>query len=110
MNIRNWFSTIASFLRENIISLVLFIGIFVVFIYGLQSAKEESRYEGLRIVEQSISRSIVTCYSIEGIYPEDLTYLKENYGLAIDESKYYVQYDVFASNIMPEVTVIEVDQ
>ena len=51
---------------------------------------------------------MVSCYAIEGAYPESFDYLKENYNLYIDEDKYSVQYMVFASNIMPTVTIIEV--
>lgn len=108
MNIGTWLSIIGAFLKEHLLSLGLFLAIFAIFLTGLNSTQEESRQEGLRIVEESISRSIVTCYSIEGIYPDGLAHLQENYGLVIDESKYYVQYEVFASNIMPQVTVIEV--
>ncbi len=106
--IRNWSSVILGFLRENLLSLGLFLGIFAILLVGLQSAQEESRLEGLRIVEESIHRSIVTCYAIEGVYPDTLSYLQEHYNLVVDESKYYVQYEIFASNIMPQITVIEV--
>lgn len=108
MKLQNWCSALLYFLKENFLSLGLFVGIFLILLFGLSSAQEGSDQEGLRIVEESISRSIVSCYAIEGMYPQDVAYLQENYGLVIDESKYYVQYEVFASNIMPEVTVIEV--
>ena len=35
-----------------------------------------------------------------------LLYLEENYGVQIDHDKYNVFYDGFASNIMPDITVI----
>ncbi len=110
MKLQKWGSALACFLKENVLSLGLFVGVLVILLYGLQSAQVESKEEELRIVKESIIRSIVTCYSIEGSYPADLTHLQENYGLSIDERKYAVQYMVFASNIMPDVTVIEVAQ
>lgn len=45
------------------------------------------------------------CYAIEGQYPESVAYLEENYGLRIDHDRYIVHYDIFADNIMPEITV-----
>ena len=51
---------------------------------------------------------MVSCYSIEGVYPQSIAYLTEHYGLRIDGEKYAVRYEVFADNIMPQVRVIEV--
>lgn len=108
MKIQHWFRPLADFCREQLLSLLLFLGVLGILLFGLQSAQAESQQESLRIVEESILRTIVTCYAIEGFYPADLDYLIDQYGLAVDESQYYVQYEVFASNIMPVVTVIEV--
>jgi hypothetical protein len=47
----------------------------------------------------------VECYALEGRYPENVEYLIEHYNISVDESKYYVYYNVFASNIMPDITV-----
>ena len=33
--------------------------------------------------------------------------LKKNYGIQIDESRFTVFYEVFAKNLMPEITVME---
>ena len=43
----------------------------------------------------------------EGVYPPDLDYLKERYGLQIDEERYTVKYFAFAENLMPDITVLE---
>lgn len=96
-----------SFLAEYGISFVLF-GVIGAFCYfGLQSAEIKQQEEALRIAEESIMRGAVRCYAQEGIYPPDYDYLKENYGIRVDEEKYAVFYSVFASNMMPDVTVIE---
>ncbi len=108
MRVRTWIGIITGFLRENLFSLGLFLGIFGILLMGIQSAQSESRLESLRIVEESVQRGIVTCYAIEGRYPDSISYLEQNYNLILDESKYYIQYEIFASNIMPQITVIEV--
>jgi hypothetical protein len=49
----------------------------------------------------------VSCYALEGQYPPDIAYLQEQYGLQIDMDRYMVHYEVFAENIMPDITVLE---
>jgi hypothetical protein len=96
-----------SFLAEYGISFILF-GVIAAFCYvGVQSAEVKQQEEALRIAEESILRGAVRCYAQEGVYPPDYEYLKENYGIRVDEEKYTVFYTVFASNMMPDVTVIE---
>lgn len=63
--------------------------------------------EGRRQLENSLRRSAVACYAAEGIYPPTLDYLEEHYGLQIDEGRYTVFYDIFADNLMPDITVLE---
>jgi hypothetical protein len=48
----------------------------------------------------------VHCYAAEGIYPPDLEYLQENYGLQVDTDNFVVDYRPFASNLMPDITVL----
>jgi len=98
---------ILSFFGEYGISFVLF-GVVAAFCYaGLQSAEVKQQEEALRVAEESILRGAVRCYAQEGMYPPDYEYLKDNYGIRVDEEKYAVFYSVFASNMMPDVTVIE---
>ena len=61
----------------------------------------------LRQLENSIRKATMTCYATEGVYPPTLEYLKKNYGIQIDESRFTVFYEVFAKNLMPEITVME---
>ena len=49
---------------------------------------------------------MVNCYAIEGRYPATLEYVEEYYGLQINRERYDVFYEVFADNIMPEITVL----
>ena len=34
--------------------------------------------------------------------------MEEKYGLQIDKDRYYVDYNIFASNIMPDFTVLDI--
>lgn len=98
---------ILSLTMEYGISFVLFAAIVVFCISGMHSAEEKQKEEALRLAEESISRAAISCYALEGFYPPDYDYLKENYGIHVDEGKYAVFYTVFASNMMPDITVVE---
>lgn len=62
---------------------------------------------GLQQLEQAIWRAAVVCYATEGRYPPDIQYLEENYGIQINARKYIVEYQVYAQNMMPDITVLE---
>ncbi len=57
-------------------------------------------------LKQAVMRAAVYCYAIEGSYPSDISYLEDKYGLIINHNKFIVDYEVFASNVMPDVIVI----
>ena len=70
----------------------------------LASGQDE---EAMQQLEESLRRSAVACYAAEGVYPPDPAYLEEHYGVQIDEKRFVVYYDAFASNMMPDITVLE---
>ena len=90
-----------------VLGLLVFVAVAVWMVRGVQEAAEVSDREGLRMAEAAVNRAVVSCYSLEGVYPASYEDLKAKSGLAIDEEKYAVFYDIFASNIRPDVTVIE---
>ena len=61
-----------------------------------------------QFVTDAVHNAALTCYAVEGAYPDNLEYLRKNYGLAYDESRYMVTYSAFASNLLPEIYVTEV--
>lgn len=98
--------TALNFLKDNIISLLLFAIVIAITIIGIVSAGKTAGNESAIIAENSVRRAAVSCYAIEGMYPPSLDYLKENYNLYISDT-FIVHYNAFASNIMPDITVIE---
>ncbi len=62
--------------------------------------------EGQNTLEEAIRRAAVTCYASEGIYPPTLEYLEKYYGLQVDTQRYTVYYEIFADNLMPDITVL----
>ncbi len=73
---------------------------------GVQGTAERVEDKGLDTLEQAIRRAVIQCYAIEGRYPKDIEYIKDNYGIRMDTPKYIVHYEIFASNIMPDITVL----
>ena len=93
--------------RKYGVSFVLFAAVLLMMLYGFQSAAQNSEAERLRITEDNLRRAVVSCYALEGRYPPDIDYLQREYGLQINEEKYIVHYEIFAENIMPDITVLE---
>jgi len=73
---------------------------------GVESANDEAQ---TKFVRDAVHNAALTCYAVEGAYPDNLEYLRANYGLAYDQTRYFVTYDAFASNLMPEIYVVEVE-
>ena len=62
-----------------------------------------------QFVTEAVHNAALTCYAVEGAYPTDLEYLRSHYGLAYDQSRYLVRYDSIGSNLMPDISVTEVE-
>lgn len=100
---KNPLSAIAAAMVPNILTLC----VTAIIISGLNQTETSSKAEGLRILEDSLRRAVITCYAVEGNYPHSLSYIAAHYGVHIDRSRYSVHYEIFASNIFPNITVIE---
>ncbi len=83
--------------------LLVFLVMITVAIASVETTTDAEKQAAL---EDAIMRSALHCYSLEGAYPSDITYLEEHYNLAINREDYIVFYELFASNIAPDVTVI----
>lgn len=91
---------------RRVITLVLIAAVALLFLTALEQLASGGRETGRKQLEDAIRRCAVTCYAAEGFYPPSLAYLQQHYGLQIDESRYCVFYEVFAENLMPEITVV----
>lgn len=93
-----------------VISAAVFAVVIGIFLMGMDSFLTRARAEGAETLRNGITRACVQCYAIEGRYPPSVQYLEDHYGVQIDEERYYVFYDGFASNLMPDITVIPADE
>ena len=89
-----------------IAALVVVLALVVLLVGRIDRAQGREETE---IVRDAIKNAALTCYAVEGAYPDDLEYLRRHYGLAYDQSRYLVTYSAFASNLLPEIYVTEVE-
>jgi len=80
--------------------------ILAAFLFALSRLQSGSGAVQRRQLEDSIRRACVACYAAEGVYPPTLAYLETHYGIQVDNTRYNVFYEVFAENLMPEITVV----
>lgn len=85
----------------------LLLAVILWFSLSLCRLDEGQSEKGRQQLEDALRKAAVACYAAEGIYPPTLAYLTEHYGVQINESRYTVFYEVFADNLMPEITVLE---
>ncbi len=98
-------SKVASITKSSLFwSLLMFAGIIVTVLILLNSLTGTISDEQLNLLENSVRRSAIQCYVIEGAYPPDLQYLERNYGLYFDDD-YVVHYQNQGGNILPEIDV-----
>lgn len=90
--------------------LILSSGFMLLFIIcilkGIYTVDGSTVDEQTKSLETAIRRSVVQCYVVEGTYPPDLDYLKKHYGITYDSNLYYVDYTAIGSNLMPDITII----
>lgn len=98
---------ITAYLGKALLWLVLLFLVLALFFHGLKNVTEEVSEQGRMKLEDAVRRAAVACYAAEGAYPPDVTYMIEHYGLSVDESRYIVHYDIFAENLMPDITVLD---
>ena len=72
---------------------------------GLSGYTDSYSDKKLSEMHDTVMSYVAQCYALEGAYPPDLDYLAKNYGLQLDTEHYIYHYDMYASNIMPDVRV-----
>ena len=77
---------------------VLILGIIII---GLTLTENANKAEGVRLLEEAITRAAVHSYAVEGFYPPNL----ESINVFVDHRQFIVHYEAFASNILPDIRV-----
>lgn len=92
---------------KNLLIPTITVALVVIFSVALSNIDSDRSSLTLSQTEEAVRRSCISCYSAEGVYPPSLDYLKEKYGLQIDEENYAVFYTAVGGNLMPDITVLE---
>ena len=98
----NYLRIIASLL----IVCVLVAAVVWFFTSSVSNLNEEQLLEDKQQLEQALVRACVACYAVEGAYPPSLEHLQRYYGVQINTDVFTVKYEVIASNLMPDITVL----
>ena len=91
---------------RSVLAAVVVLAVLLWFFTAIGNLNRGSGEEGREQLEAALRRSAVACYAAEGVYPPTLDYLTGHYGVQI-EDRYIVFYEIFASNLMPDITVLE---
>ena len=89
-----------------LLKLLVMSAVLALFLTGLTRLNSGGSEVQRKQLEDTVRRACVACYATEGVYPPNLRYLQEHYGLQVNQKKYTVFYEIFAENIMPEITVV----
>ena len=86
----------------------------VAFLMGRFFLSQKTRFdieeESALSIKTAVEQAALQCYVIEGAYPEDLQYLKDNYGLQVNTESYLIVYRAFADNRVPDIRVVKRDR
>ena len=85
--------------------LILLAAVVIVALIVLRDPGRDISQESAVAIKDAVERCARQCYVVEGVYPPNLEYLEDNYGLQINKKDFYVTYDAFASNLPPTVVV-----
>ncbi|MBR3719770.1 MAG: hypothetical protein IKN20_07910 [Firmicutes bacterium] len=93
--------------QRNILLACLCILVLVCGYFAFSTSGSDLDEETVTAIQDAIRKSALQCYVVEGVYPPDLAYLQDHYGLQVNTDNYYVVYEAFASNLPPTISVIE---
>ena len=93
--------------KKDVASILIFIALILAFVLLINNITNKNSGRELQIVRDAVKNAALTCYAVEGMYPDDLEYLREHYNLSYNEERYIVYYQPLASNVMPSIKVVE---
>lgn len=107
MSKRSHWDTSNDYLKALVLPLLIFFFLIAFLYVGADRTSQTAESEGRKVLEDAVQRATIQCYAIEGMYPPEIAYLEDEYGLVVDTDKYIIHYEVFASNILPTIIVID---
>ena len=93
--------------RRDILKLLAIAAVLVLAVMLVSRIEKAQSSAETEIVRDAVKNAAITCYAVEGAYPDSVDYLREHYRLAYDEDRYFITYEAFASNRIPDIWVTE---
>ena len=93
--------------KKDIAAILVFVALIIVFIALVNNITGKGNRREMDIVKDAVKNATLTCYAVEGMYPDDLNYLIEHYNLSYNKDRYIVYYEPLASNVIPSIKVVE---
>lgn len=87
--------------------LIVLAVVILAFGFGSRRISRDLDTASAQALRQAVLQAAVQCYAVEGSYPASLDYLEQNYGLLVNHDRFIVTYESFASNLLPQVNVLE---
>lgn len=96
--------------NTNLVAVFVLVAILVLGFNGLDIVRNRVVSSDYETLCSSIQKAVTECYILEGMYPPSVEYLEQHYSIQIDREKYAVFYEGFASNMAPNITVIQLEE
>ena len=93
--------------KKDIAAILVFVALIIVFVALVNNITGKGNRREMDIVKDAVKNATLTCYAVEGMYPDDLNYLIEHYNLSYIKDRYIVYYEPLASNVIPSIKVVE---
>ncbi len=90
-------------------SVFFFVAVIAIFLFGISFISSTSSRDQKQVLEDAVNKDTIHCYAVEGYYPPSLKYIEDHYGLTYDKERYIVDYVPVGDNIMPSITVVEIN-
>ena len=91
-----------------LVTICVFALILVLFCFWLSGFQQDNHERQRQVLEETLNRNILNCYSLHGRYPKNLAQLLEIYPIVYDTEHFAIDYRFLADNLLPEVTILDI--
>lgn len=74
---------------------------------GINQAKNSISGGAKDRLYEAVKNTAVHAYALEGMYPVSIEHMETNYGLRYDKERFFIEYQVVANNILPDIFIID---
>ena len=79
-------------------------------VWGASATQTQASEQAQKLTKENIRRAAVQCYALEGVYPVNIEYLMDHYGIRPDTNRFIIHYQFIADNLLPDIDVIPIER